>query len=149
MSKKLVIILINIFLLVGIYFAGNYFVNKYTDYGIDTEYLMLDRGKDDSDIDIEKYAVEERPEDFKYIELNEDSFKQFCGEDRIEFGENYVAKPIVVMGCSYAYGHGLKRENSFPYVLSQITQRPVYNFARCGSDAWDSFVQLQGFFNFP
>ena len=78
--------------------------------------------------------VEEYPESFKRLDLNDDLFEKFCGEERVEFGKNYKKPPIIVSGCSYAYGHGLKKEETFSYLMSNLTQRPVFNFSLCGQD---------------
>ncbi len=47
-------------------------------------------------------------------------------------GLNYTKKPIVIFGCSYAYGFGLDNEQTFSYKLSHLTKRPVYNRAVAG-----------------
>lgn len=79
-----------------------------------------------------------------FLEFNKENLNKFCGENRKIFGEQYKKRPIIIFGCSYTYGHGLKTNESFPYLLSELTKRPVYNFARCGSDltaSFDDFVQ--------
>ncbi len=48
-------------------------------------------------------------------------------------------KPIVIFGCSYAYGFLLDREQTFSYKLAQLTKRPVYNRAY---SAWGSAHML-------
>lgn len=68
---------------------------------------------------------------------------EYCAEKRIEFNLNYSKKPIVILGCSYAYGHGLKKDESFPFLLSNLTERPVYNFATCGDELLSSFSHLE------
>lgn len=40
--------------------------------------------------------------------------------------------PILIFGCSFAYGQYLKRNQIFSYKLSQALNRPVYNRARAG-----------------
>ena len=47
-------------------------------------------------------------------------------------GLNYTKKPIVIFGCSYAYGLNLNKEQTFSYKLSHFTKRPVYNRAVSG-----------------
>ena len=44
-------------------------------------------------------------------------------------GLNYKKSPIIIYGCSYAYGDELKDEETFSSQLSEYTKRPVYNFA--------------------
>ena len=46
------------------------------------------------------------------------------------FGDFYSKKkPIVVMGCSYAFGQGLKDKQTFSYKLSKKAKRPVFNWS--------------------
>ena len=47
-------------------------------------------------------------------------------------GLTYTKKPIVIFGCSYAYGLGLDNEQTFSYKLSHLTNRPVYSRAVAG-----------------
>ncbi len=47
-------------------------------------------------------------------------------------GLYYTKKPVVVFGCSYAFGFTLKNEQTFSYKLSHLTRRPVYNRAMAG-----------------
>lgn len=47
-------------------------------------------------------------------------------------GLNYKKKPIIIFGCSFAYGEGLSNNQTFSYKLSQLSKRPVYNRAFCG-----------------
>ncbi len=44
-------------------------------------------------------------------------------------GLNYKNKPILLMGCSYAYGYKLDKEDTLGYMLSEKLKRPVYNRA--------------------
>ena len=48
-------------------------------------------------------------------------------------------KPIVIFGCSYAYGFLLDREQTFSYKLSKLTHRTIYNRAY---PAWGSAHML-------
>lgn len=50
---------------------------------------------------------------------------------RPNFGTEYKKKPILIFGCSYAYGANLKDRETFSYKLSEYTKRPVYNKGRC------------------
>lgn len=97
--------------------------------------------------DMSKYQTEETT--VKQIEFNDKNYNKYCGEKRIEFGRNYTKKPVIILGCSYAYGHGLKREQTFPYLLSELTKRPIYNFAECGGDILKSYNGLYSNNNFP
>ncbi len=48
---------------------------------------------------------------------------------RKPLGLEYKNKPILLMGCSYAYGYLLEDNQTFAYKLSKLTKRPVYNRA--------------------
>lgn len=51
---------------------------------------------------------------------------------RLPEGLEYKNKPIVLFGCSYAYGYNLEREETLQYKLAKMTKRPVYNQAFTG-----------------
>lgn len=73
--------------------------------------------------DIEKkphYSLEKS--DFNLEQMKKYSYM------RKPCGLNYKKKPILIYGCSVAYGYKLKDEDSFGYQLSEYTKRPVYNF---------------------
>ncbi len=44
-------------------------------------------------------------------------------------GLQYKGKPILLYGCSFAYGEKLKQKDTFSAQLSKYIKRPVYNFA--------------------
>lgn len=54
------------------------------------------------------------------------------GWGRAPEGLEYNNKPIVIFGCSYAYGYNLSKEQTFSYKLANTTMRPVYNRAWTG-----------------
>lgn len=58
--------------------------------------------------------------------------ENFPAKEREPEGLNYKKKPIVIFGCSYAYGFELNREDTLSYKLSNLTKRPVYNRANPG-----------------
>ncbi len=47
-------------------------------------------------------------------------------------GLEYKNKPIVIFGCSYAYGHFLDKEQTLSYKMSHQAKVPVYNRAYSG-----------------
>ena len=47
-------------------------------------------------------------------------------------GLQYSKKPIVIFGCSFAYGYNLQNEETFSYKLSHLAKVPVYNRACSG-----------------
>ncbi len=58
-------------------------------------------------------------------------------------GLEYNARPIIITGCSYAYGQGLEREQTFGYKLSKLTKRPVYNYSLYGKGLQNTLYMLQ------
>lgn len=54
------------------------------------------------------------------------------GWGRAAEGLEYNKAPIVVFGCSYAYGYSLDKEQTFSYKLSKQAKVPVYNRAWTG-----------------
>ncbi len=58
-------------------------------------------------------------------------------------GLEYKKKPIVIFGCSFAFGDTLKNEQTFSYKLSKITKRPVYNFSACSWGFQQMLYQLR------
>ncbi len=47
-------------------------------------------------------------------------------------GLEYKKNPIVIFGCSFAFGDRLQVEDTFSYKLARFVKRPVFNFASCG-----------------
>ncbi len=60
---------------------------------------------------------------------------------RLPAGINYNTNPILVFGCSYAYGSYLNTSQIFSSKLSDILKRPVYNMAMPGQGL--SFMYYQ------
>ncbi len=123
--KKFFIIFINI-----IIFAGFFFL---IDYGIYRHYAKIfynDHPKS-SPIQVFKYMPYHPP----YMENLKGYFKggNNTYEGRAPVGEEYTKPPIVIFGCSYAYGQYLEPNQTFSYKLSKLTQRPVYNRALPGA----------------
>lgn len=140
-KKFFLIFVINTIFFICLIIIANFFIGKNWEKVINYKAYDINQTKDNDKTDISKYETE--PAQLELIKLTKESYKEFCGEIRIKFGENYTKKPVVVLGCSYAYGHGLKKEESFSYLLSEISQRPVYNFSKCCEEAYDSICRLE------
>ena len=56
--------------------------------------------------------------------------------------KNSNKEPIIVFGCSYANGAGLKRDKTFSARLGQITKRPIYNRAMSGMGPQYTYYQV-------
>ena len=61
-----------------------------------------------------------------------EKYKHTCDRPIRPQGLEYKKSPILIFGCSYAYGIYLKPNQKFSYKLSKLAQRPVYNKALCG-----------------
>lgn len=60
---------------------------------------------------------------------------------RLPDGLQYKGKPIVIFGCSFAFGQNLRSTETFSYLLSEILKRPVYNRAMCGTGFQHMYFQ--------
>jgi len=58
-------------------------------------------------------------------------------------GLEYKKAPVLIYGCSYAYGFALNEKDSFGYKLSKLSKRPVYNFAVSSKGLQDALFLLQ------
>lgn len=56
---------------------------------------------------------------------------------------NNNKKPIVIFGCSFAYGYRLKENQRFAYLLNKYTKRSVYDFSMVGWAPQHMIYQLQ------
>lgn len=66
--------------------------------------------------------------------------------DTISFREteykSNTKPPIIIFGCSYAYGHELKKEETFSSQLAKMTDRTVINRAHSGEGPAFMYFQL-------
>ena len=88
----------------------------------------------DTDFFGEKYGVKHSLKDIHFTfkkEKFENKFNtDFKREMRKPVGlNNKKKKPVLFLGCSYAYGQFLKDEDTISYKISKKTKRPVYNWA--------------------
>ncbi len=80
------------------------------------------------------------PYSLKKEDFSMDSLKR---EMRKPVGLNYKKLPVIIYGCSFAYGLNLSPENTFGSILSEYTKRPVYNFAVTGKGMQHALFLLQ------
>ncbi len=69
---------------------------------------------------------------FNIKTFDEYYYAEIKNENKIPVGLKYKKPPIVIFGCSYAYGTRLKDDQNFGYKLSTLTKRPVYNYSVVG-----------------
>lgn len=61
----------------------------------------------------------------------------------VEFNKKYEEKkPILLLGCSYAYGEFIDINDNFASKLTELTNRWVYNFGEAGQGPIHSLVLL-------
>lgn len=58
-------------------------------------------------------------------------------------GTNYKKRPLILAGCSYAYGQGLEENKTLGHKLSELTKRPVYNYSLPGKGLQNTLYMLQ------
>ena len=136
--KLIKILFINTLIFVLLYFAIDYIVEQY-DWGKVERNIKYKNLIDEFNEDISEIY----PETFKFLDSDDKLFNKFCGENRVNINTKYNKKPIIIFGCSYAYGYGLKKEDSFPYLISYYSHHPVYNYASCGKEIWYSLKKFE------
>ena len=140
-NKKLLFIIIFNFLLVLLLYKVIVYQIKNDSFYDPYPTFLYHTSQFDNNISTSNYNTEPFPPYFKRLELTDENLEKFCGENRKVFNSSYTKRPIIVTGCSYAYGHGIKKDETFPYILSQITQSPVYNYANCGAQAYENLSE--------
>ncbi len=144
MRKKILIIFINILILVPLFLVANWYIKK-IDYGYPRAggFVLKNLSKANKNIDISACPIEELPKSFYYLTFD-NTDPSLMSEERVLFGEEYIGKkrPIIILGCSYTYGHALHKQDTFPYILAELTQRPVLNFSRCAGQGYNSIDNL-------
>lgn len=79
----------------------------------------------------------------KKLQTFNDTYEQrnyFSDENRYKTVGSKNKKPVVIFGCSFAYGEYLNDNQTFGYKLSKQTGRTVYNFAYSGGDLLIRFI---------
>ncbi len=116
------IILINIVLI-----AFALIVAEFTSFmfAVHTQKKFAKENNEKYDTSIERYLLG------KYYKISEYSFFQ---KERIRpvAGEKYKKRPVIIFGCSHAYGMDLDDDQTISYKLAHFTKRPVYNKAFLG-----------------
>jgi hypothetical protein len=142
-KKIIVILFVNIIVFLILFNLFSYFIKKNVDFSLKT----YSSDAVENSIDLKNYNIE--PPDYINTKKHSDiEFQNYCNETRIIFNaDKYTKNPILILGCSYAFGHGLKQENTFANILSKNTQRPVYNFSTCSGNGYESIYNIDDFIN--
>ena len=66
--------------------------------------------------------------------------------DRFSYlDKNYDKEPVLLLGCSYAYGQYLSEKENFAGILKKLTNRPVYNLGVIARDPALALMLLERF----
>lgn len=82
---------------------------------------------------------------FSLIKSFNSVYKQIKRENKFRKQVNVESnkKPIIIFGCSFAYGENLKENQTFSYKIAMKTKRPVYNRAMSSWSVQHMLFQLQ------
>lgn len=58
-------------------------------------------------------------------------------------GKEFESNPVILTGCSYAYGQALNNEETLGHKLSLYSARPVYNYSLPGKGLQNTLFMLQ------
>lgn len=83
----------------------------------------------------------------RYTNINRIIFKNSFRKPIIPQENSSSGLPIILLGCSFAYGEGLNEDENFSGVLSKFTKRAIYNLARGGHSQKTSLYILRENFN--
>ncbi len=83
-----------------------------------------------------------------YYSLHIDSFDTFYNVYKKKFirpveNKNIPANPVIIFGCSFAYGDNLQYNQTFSHKLAKYIKRPIYNRAFGGWSAANMLYQLE------
>lgn len=78
----------------------------------------------------------------RYVFPVEYNFKKHRNKDKIEFKGTSDKRPIIVIGCSYAYGILLPEEKTLAGQLNKVTGRTTYNLGQPATGPQIVYEQL-------
>ena len=98
-----------------------------------------------------KYTFEDTSFGYSFINppQNNDDLEYFFngsneyGYGRVPDGTEYKSDPIIIFGCSFAYGMELNKDQTIGYKLSHILKRPVYNRSVYGQALSEMYYQSE------
>lgn len=126
MKNLIKLLFINIFILASLAVVADYiiYLKFRNDYNNNSNKTRLEIFPFPSYIDCYK-------ENFSLPSVQK--FKILSGSEfrRTSWHDNYTKAPLLIFGCSYAYGFLLNDNQTIHYKLSNLTKRNVFNFALC------------------
>lgn len=118
--KRLGIVLVNIFLMILV-IIGAEFYSYFDANRLFDQKIPYFREKSDTTLETLK---------------TDENMRKPCGLE-------YKKKPILIYGCSVAYGFALPDDESFGNRLSKFTKRPVYNYAMSAKGLQHAYFLLK------
>lgn len=135
MKRKIIYSIVNIFILLFFieFFAYNLLVNKYKGF--------IEQNKQFEDIFSPKFR-------YSKVTINSHDYRQYYFRP-VEY-RNKSKSPILLFGCSFVEGFGLRDNQIFSYKLADYTDRTVFNFGQCGTGIqfFYSLLSDDSFINF-
>ena len=125
MKKIISVILFNILAIIFIWFLSDCFLYTFSLLKNDKFSLLEYKNL------YKSTSFKEGLEKFYSKEINSNNINKY--RLRHPEGLQYKSNPILLLGCSYAYGQDLENTQTFGYKLSDITKRPVYNISVPGT----------------
>lgn len=132
--KNTMIFIVNIICILAVFLISDYFISKY-EFERESQIALQDAMQHNK---FEELKDIFQPEKFHYS-LKLIPFSQFYQQEQVFFeslrrkiepaDKENEKKPIIVFGCSFAYGALLEDTDTFEYKLSRLTNRTVYNRA--------------------
>ena len=87
-------------------------------------------------IKLPKYFIKIQPFKNTYEDIKHYGFRPVMNADS-------KLNPIVIFGCSYAYGYIFENEQTISYIMSKYSKRPIYNRAFNGFGVQHAIYQLK------
>lgn len=106
---------------------------------VSKEYFNIVRPNKDINISLGKYLLESMQGYPLIIHKQSIDEKFFRPVQNVQSKEH----PIMIFGCSYAYGFTFKNEESVSYILSKYSKRPIYNRAQDGWGIQHMLYQIE------
>ncbi len=117
--KILSIVLLNIIIFCGLLFCSDFIIWKTHPEKFSPNFAYY----------IKNPPVHMYPVEKQFYEIDKNNYGN---GGRVPDGLQYKNKPIIIFGCSFAYGLFLPPEATFSHKLSNLLQCPVYNRALSG-----------------
>ncbi len=90
-----------------------------------------------------QYQITRPDLEYKIEKVPYENLVKTPGRFRKASGLNYKKQPIIIFGCSYAYGEFLDDEDTISAKLSKLSKRPVYNYAIKGKGLQNTLFIVQ------